>query len=328
MTRNGILDQLDASEIVRLTGEDTARIHLAALRAAEEPSENAGDQAERAAGLVTVFPPGLVRALHRYAGHGLAHNTMLVRGLVPEGADLPPSPGTTTPAPLGPAIDAAALTLLAVMSQLGEPFTFASLYEGRLVQHVTPVAGREDAQTSEGSDTVLAWHVEDGHRPDRCDFFGLLCLRGEPGAATLVAPARALELPAEVERVLREPRFVVTPDVAHGADPIPDLPVTAVLTGPTADPEICFDAVYQRPADPADAAAAAALKVLAAAVDAAAVVHVLEPGELLIADNRRVVHGRTVFRPRYDGTDRWLLRTMVCASKRAHRRRGASRALL
>jgi L-asparagine oxygenase len=324
VSQNG---QLDTTEIVDLTSNDAVAISAAALRREDRLDDRSDDLAERAAALVTAFPPRLVRALHCYGNAGSAHNALLVRSLLTELDDLPPSPGTTTPATLGPAADAAALTLLAALSLLGEPFTFASLYEGRLVQHVTPVPGREDAQTSEGSDTVLAWHVEDAFTEDRCDFFGLLCLRGEPAAATLLAPARLLDLPAEVEQVLREPRFVVEPDVAHGADPTPDLPVTAVLSGPREDPEICFDAVYQRPADPADTDAAAALKALAAAVEDAAVAHVLEPGQLPIADNRRVVHGRTVFRPRYDGTDRWLLRTMVCASKRAHRRRGASRAL-
>src|SRR5207248_8192673 len=183
-----MIGQLDSGEIVALTGEDATRIRTAALHLGDEPSEDAADVAERAAALVTAFPPGLVRALHRYSGGGSRHNTLLVHGLLPDGAGLQPSPGTTTPAALGPATNAAALTLLAVLSQLGEPFTFASLYEGRLVQHVTPVPGQEDAQTSEGSDTVLAWHVEDGHRDDRCDVFGLLCLRGEPAAATLLAP--------------------------------------------------------------------------------------------------------------------------------------------
>jgi L-asparagine oxygenase len=325
----GVLEkgQLDTTEIVEFTSDAAATIRAATLSPEDQPGDRDDGVAERAAALVTAFPPSLVRALHRFGNAGSAHNALLIRGLLAELNALPPSPATTTPAALGPEADAAALTLLAVLSQLGAPFTFASLYEGRLVQHVTPVPGREDAQTSEGSNTVLAWHVEDAFTEDRCDFFGLLCLRGDPAAETLLVPARALRLPAEVEHVLREPRFVVEPDVAHGAEPTPDLPVTAVLSGPREDPEICFDAVYQRPADPADADAAAALKVLLAAVDDAAVAHVLEPGQLLIADNRRVVHGRTVFRPRYDGTDRWLLRTMVCASKRAHRRRGASRVL-
>lgn len=322
-----MIGQLDRGESVDLDSGDAARIHTLARRLAGEPGDGAAGQAERATALVTAFPPGFIRALHRFRNHGSAHNVLLVDGLLPQLPGLPPTPGTTTPPALGHVAEAAALTLLGVLSLLGEPFTFASLYEGRLVQHVTPVPGREDAQTSEGSDTVLAWHVEDAFTEDRCDFFGLLCLRGEPGAATLVAPARGLDLPEAVERVLRQARFVIEPDIAHDVKPTPDLPVSAVLSGPQSDPEICFDAVYQRPADPADTQAAAALQVLTDAVKGAAVGHVLEAGQLLIADNRRVVHGRTVFRPRYDGTDRWLLRTMVCASARAHRRRGAARAL-
>jgi L-asparagine oxygenase len=318
---------LDHSEIFDLDPGDAARIHAAALRLGAEPGGGAAEQAERAAALGTAFPAGLARALHRFRGAGSAHNALLIDGLLPSLPALPPSPGSTTPPPLGPVADATALTLLGVLSALGEPFTFASLYEGRLVQHVTPVPGQENAQTSEGSDTVLDWHVEDAFTDDRCDVFGLLCLRGDPGATTLLTAARDLDLPAETDRVLREERFVVAPDVAHAAGPTPDLPPSAVLTGPPGDPEICFDAVYQRPADPGDTEAATALKQLAAAIDDAAIGHVLRPGQLLLADNRRVVHGRTVFRPRYDGTDRWLLRTMVCASARAHRRRGAVRAL-
>ncbi|WP_374776248.1 TauD/TfdA family dioxygenase [Streptomyces sp. NBC_01310] len=38
---------------------------------------------------------------------------------------------------------------------------------------------------------------------------------------------------------------------------------------------------------------------------------ILQPGELAFVDNRVAVHGRTSFRPRYDGRDRWLHRTFV-----------------
>ena len=34
-------------------------------------------------------------------------------------------------------------------------------------------------------------------------------------------------------------------------------------------------------------------------------------GDLLIVDNRRAVHGRSQFTPRYDGFDRWLQRMSV-----------------
>ena len=268
-----------------------------------------------------------MRALHRFGSVGATQEALLVRGLLADSGGLGPTPGTVTPPPPGPGEQAAELTLLAVMSLLGEPFTFASLYGGRLVQHVTAVPGQEDAQTSEGSQADLEWHVEDAFSDDRCDYFGMMCLRGAANAVTTVAAARSLRLPPQAEAVLRQPRFVIAPDLAHGDGPAGSLLPLALLSGPPGDPEIRFDAVYQRPADPQDAEAKAALRTLSDAVSQAAAGHVMEPGDLLIIDNRRAAHARTGYVPRYDGTDRWLLRTMVCASGREHRCRGGIRVL-
>jgi L-asparagine oxygenase len=342
-----VIDRLVRDEIVDVDPAAAVRIRCLAERVADGSRGMVplAEVVDAAAELVTVLPASLVGALYRFRNFGSTHNVLLVRGLLADLDGLGPSPGTSTPGSADPVANSTAVTLLAVSAVLGEPFTFASLYEGRLIQHVTPVRGQEDAQTSEGSGNVLAWHVEDAFTDERCDFFGLLCLRGAPDAVTLLAPARSLVLPAEVERVLREPRFVVAPDVAHlsgldaatphpghglvdgGAAPARAVRRAPVLTGPADDPEICFDAVYQCPGDPDDAEAADALAVLARAIDSVVVGHVLEPGQLLIADNRRVVHGRTLFQPRYDGTDRWLLRAMVCSDIRAHRRRGSVRTL-
>ena len=326
-SQRGGVSCLDPVEIVDLSTAEARRLRAAADQLAAEPTLSSEDLAEHAAALSAVIPSPLARALHRYGNYGSPHNTLLVRGLVDDLAQLQPTPATVVPPTLDHTARAAALSLLAVVSLLGEPFTFASLFEGRVVQHIVPVPGREHEQTSEGSDAGLAWHVEDAFTGDRCDFFGLLCLRGEPGAATLVSPARAFVLPAATEHVLRRTRFVVEPDTAHGANRSQYLPGGSVLSGPATDPEICYDAIYQRPVDAEDVDAAAALETIGQAIDECAVTHVLEPGQLLIVDNRRVVHGRTHFAPRYDGTDRWLMRAMICASKRAHRRRGAIRAL-
>lgn len=37
----------------------------------------------------------------------------------------------------------------------------------------------------------------------------------------------------------------------------------------------------------------------------------LKPGDLMIVDNRRAIHARSGYTPRYDGTDRWLQRMYV-----------------
>ena len=47
---------------------------------------------------------------------------------------------------------------------------------------------------------------------------------------------------------------------------------------------------------------------LEAAIEAAAVGVRLRPGDVLLLDNRRTVHSRSSFEPRFDGNDRWLQR--------------------
>ena len=60
-----------------------------------------------------------------------------------------------------------------------------------------------------------------------------------------------------------------------------------------------------------DATARDALAALADAIACSYTSVVLEAGDLLVIDNRRAVHGRSEFRARFDGTDRWLQRTFV-----------------
>ena len=69
-----------------------------------------------------------------------------------------------------------------------------------------------------------------------------------------------------------------------------------------------FDPLFTRPAT---RSAQHALATLREHLEARAVGVVLEPGDLLLVDNRRAVHARTAFSPRYDGTDRWIQRLLV-----------------
>jgi L-asparagine oxygenase len=202
-------DDGHGSAVAVIADRASARLHSAALGLAAEAGAPAADLCERASVLASALPADLVRALHRFGGAGAPREALLVRGVLAGTGGLGPTPGTVTPPPPGPEERAAELTLLAAVSLLGEPFTFASLYGGRLVQHVTAVPGHEDAQTSEGSQADLDWHVEDAFSGDRCDYFGMLCLRGAADAVTAVAAARNLRLPPQAEAVLRQPRFVI-----------------------------------------------------------------------------------------------------------------------
>ncbi|MGW3690116.1 TauD/TfdA family dioxygenase [Streptomyces sp. NPDC005125] len=312
--------------VLRLSDGEVEELWLRLGDLAHEIERNGpdADLVETLTGVVHALPTSMLRAVHRFRTKGSRHDALLLRNLIPDGTLLEPTP--REPSRLRSTIGLPDLCVLSLLGLLGEPFTFSSLHGGRLVQDVVPVRGQEQAQTSMGSGAFLDWHVEDAFTEDRCDYVGLFCVRGAPDAVTVLSAVRNITLDAKYVEVLRRPRFVVRPDAGHD-DLDAELAPAAVISGSPTDPEVCYDAVYTEPYDPADRLAASALEQLKAALTSGAVEHRLEPGELLVVDNRRVVHARTSFSAHFDGTDRWLKRVMVCSSLPRHRRRGGSRSI-
>jgi L-asparagine oxygenase len=268
-----------------------------------------------AATVVQAFPPELVRALVRFRTYGSPDEALVVRNLLPPTADHGPTPDHwSLKAQHKPSFESE-LCLAAVTTLLGDLFSFNSEHEGNLIQNIVPQQGDPFAQTTYGSATFLEWHVEHAFADMRCDYAALLCLRGHPEAATTIAPVRAIPIDEPHRTVLFEPRYLVGPDDEQECGAVEHGPV-AVLTGSPEDPFLRLDPLFMRPCDPADGAAEAALAHIAERVPAAARHHVLEPGDLLVFDNRRVVHGRTAYTARYDGTDRWLQKGFVSCSLR------------
>lgn len=282
------------------------------IRSTDVSALGPDELADSASVAVAALPDEVLRAVHRYRCGAMPGDVLLLRGLLPPDIDFGPTPSRGDVIPDGGSAQCAALYLLAVMLLVGEPFNFRTFYRGLLVQQVVPTPRKAYTQTGESSAGMLDWHVEDGFTAERCDHFGLLCVRGAPGANTLYACTSDIALPEQVLATLREPRFLMLPDTAHTLSEWHAQPM-AVLRGQGAAQEICFDAHYLS-AVAGDDAAAAALGQLRGALDRAQRAHELTRGDLIILDNRRVVHARSPFKARYDGTDRWLMRTMVCAS--------------
>lgn len=267
------------------------------------------------------LPPEVRRRVLQYRRYAPNGDVVLLRGLIPDSVTFSPTAAAPGAATTGPA-QAVSLLLTSVTVMLGEPFNYASLYGGRLVQNMVPVRGMERTQTSQSSEGMLDWHCEDSFRDDRCDYAGLLCLRGDHSGASRYAQARDVSLPPEQLATLREARYHVRPDPAHVLSGEVSMRRLAILSGSESAPEIAYDTHHLEPIDDADAEAADALRALGRSLDSVAITHVMERGDLLIFDNKRVVHARTPFAARFDGTDRWLMRTMICGSALTFRRWG------
>lgn len=248
---------------------------------------------------------------------GSRDGILLLRGL-PLDDELPPTPrGGAFPGAWSE-LGVASIVQLMVMSVLGDVISYADEKDGRLIQDICPVPGAEQRQENTGS-CLLELHTEDGFHPNKPHFLSLLCLRSDhTGEAMTVAGGVRTVLPLlspKHARVLREPwyrvrlasSFVGTERTTYSA-PMP------VLSGPVDDPDLCVDF---HATEPMTDLARDAVEELRGLLLSSLVGTVLEPGDMLLVDNRKAVHGRTDFSPRYDGEDRWLRRCFAVTDIRA-----------
>ncbi|MFF1871444.1 TauD/TfdA family dioxygenase [Kitasatospora herbaricolor] len=265
------------------------------------------------------LPPTLRRGVSRFRRHSGPHGTMVIGGLPVDRAALPATPTVPGSAQRSAAVPAALLTMVAC--GLGEPLAYLAEKSGALVQDVVPVPGQETFHGNAGS-VPLSFHTENGFHPHPPDYVVFLCLRADHDrtAGMRVAGIRQvlpLLTPAARE-ALFAPEFITTPPPSFGpeagngaqAEPRP------VLSGSAEDPDIRMAQLVTTPLSPR---ATAALAEFGRACEATARTLHLTPGDLVVIDNRVTVHGRTAFRPRYDGADRWLQRTYVTTDLRRSR---------
>ena len=253
------------------------------------------------------LPSGLRAQVEAFGHTPPPAGCMLLRGL-PVGV-VPPTPAEPTlPTDKGVATE---LLLLTIASLLGEPVGYLPEHGGDVVQNIVPVRAAASEQTSTSSAVDLMFHTEAAFHPHRPRYLLLFCLRGDSDARTTFASVHhALAyLDRATIDVLFERRFRCAVDASYLNGRENDFgPPMAVLTGTITDPHMVFDQDLMMGADEE---AEDALIALGAALSAHHDGVVLEPGDMLIIDNDMVVHGRSPFSARFDGTDRWLQRAFV-----------------
>lgn len=225
-----------------------------------------------------------------------------------------------------------------VAGVLGDIFGWRTQQDGRIVHNVLPIREDEEEQLGSGSAEELWWHTEDAFHAHRADYIVLLCLRNPYGAVTTYATVDGAALSAEHKALLREPAYSILPDNSHlprnnsasgetddrssqAYDSIVEMAAAPVLLpvlfGDPQDPYARLDPYFMRSF--ASQEHEAAFNELCSQLSARIEHVVLEPGDLLILDNYRAVHGRKPFKARFDGTDRWLKRLNVARDLRPSR---------
>jgi Fe(II)/alpha-ketoglutarate-dependent arginine beta-hydroxylase len=221
-------------------------------------------------------------------------------------------------------------------SVLGDVFSWSTQQDGNVIHDVLPIKGDENEQLGTGSLQDIEWHVEDAFHEFRGDYCTFFCLRNHDHIPTTCGAPDFSKLSTEDSNELFKLQFMIKPDNSHKEvnesdsrrkqreesdcaqlaytyqrvselDQNPDK--ISVLFGNRNDPFIRIDPYFME--DPATPEAKRALDNLIKLVDDSIEEVALEPGEILLIDNYRMVHGRRRFVPRYDGTDRWMKRINV-----------------
>jgi Fe(II)/alpha-ketoglutarate-dependent arginine beta-hydroxylase len=287
------------------------------------------------------LPDALRAELNRFRLDEL-DGAIIIDGYPIDDNKLGPTPGHWKQRQVNDEIERAHRYLLLCAMLLGDPFAWATQQDGHLVHEVVPIAGHEDEQLGSSSLAVLTWHTEDAFHPLRPDFVVLICLRNPAAVATMVAEVGDLQLDDWVVDELFREQFRIRPDESHqlhnrAAGHLDDEEVesyrriegmreapapVAVLFGSRDRPYVRADPYFMLP--PETERAAAALAAFTEEVDRRIRPVALRPGELLVIDNYRCMHGREPFRARFDGTDRWLRRVNIAANLRISRHARAS----
>jgi L-asparagine oxygenase len=187
--------------------------------------------------------------------------------------------------------------------------------DGRLFQDMVPKRAAAATQTSLSSKVELELHTEQAFSDLRPDWISLACAREHPGADTYVLPVGAI-LPALTDSeiaLLKEPLWVTGVDESFrvgGHDflkgdrrgPMPILEGDDDDLGITLDQDLMSGTTDE---------ATKVMEKLYEIYRTHRLRHTLKRGELLLLDNRRAVHGRSPFKPRFDGTDRFVIRSFV-----------------
>jgi Fe(II)/alpha-ketoglutarate-dependent arginine beta-hydroxylase len=294
---------------------------------------HAGDLLEEVALAVHELPRELRATLLSFRLHEPA-GALLLRGFPIDGDRIGPTPRHWREPPADAPVTREEAYLLLIGALLGEPFGWSTQQDGRMVHNVLPIRGHEREQLGSSSVEPLWWHTEDAFHEYRADYVGLLCLRNPLRGVTTYADVSRLPITDQDRQLLAERAYRIRPDNSHRPEQntVDRQPASAfvamhstctapetvsVLFGDAYDPYVRMDPYFMdAPATPDHAKA---LERLRAQVDSALVEVVLEPGDYLLLDNFRAVHGRAPFRARFDGQDRWLKR--ICVARDIRRSR-------
>ena len=256
------------------------------------------------------LPPSIKTVLKNFALKGSETGFLLIQGIPVDNSATPKTPEGNQ-YKMGEKTTLAKIQAI-LISAIGEMIAYEAEGYGNLFQDVVPLKTMEKEQTSLGSNTELEIHTEQAFSKLKPDILSLACLRGDLNAYTHIFPVLTIlnNLTKEEQCLLRKPLWYTGVDISFklnnnefiDGDTRGPLPI---ISGAEDDPILIFDQ------DLMTGITEESTNMIKKIIDIYyqhKIRHNLKPGEIILIDNNRAVHGRSAFNPKYNGEDRFLIR--------------------
>lgn len=189
---------------------------------------------------------------------------------------------------------------------------------GRIFQDIVPDITMKNEQSSVGSNKELEIHTEQAFSKLKPDFLSLACVRGDKSALTYILPLNTIlrYLDGPAKKLIQTPLWKIGVDYSFELNgnefidgnergPIPIININGEDTYAEQDPLLVFDqdlmiGITEEAND--------IIKKITNIYYEHRIQHCLQPGEIVIINNNKAVHGRSGFKPNYNGKDRFLIR--------------------
>lgn len=205
---------------------------------------------------------------------------------------------------------------VAILNQyLGNMISYEGEGYGRLFQDMVPNKLLSNSQTSLGSKVELEIHTEQAFSKLRPDILTLACLKGDENAVTYILPVSIIleKMSTYKIQLLKKPLWKIGVDLSFKMNSIEFIdgdirgPIS-ILYGDDNDPFLVFDQDLMTGInEEAEQLKNEIIDIYYKYRHS----YILKPGDILFVDNNRAVHGRSSFTPKYDGTDRFIIRSFI-----------------
>uniref|UniRef100_A0A6C0JE68 TauD/TfdA-like domain-containing protein n=1 Tax=viral metagenome TaxID=1070528 RepID=A0A6C0JE68_9ZZZZ len=296
--------------IIELTNDEIKTLKKIAKLLYNNPSTDQELFCKEAKTLSSFIPLRIKHELVKFANHGSETGFIIIKTINMENISLPITPPKNY-------YKIGEKTLLAkIQSILIQFFSEMIAYEaecyGQLFQDVVPIKNMAKNQTSMGSEVELEIHTEQAFSDLRPDYLSLACLRGDDNAFTYILPIKYIidNVSKEEFEILRKPNWKTDVDLSFKINghqfikgdtrgPMP------IINGELGNLNLQFDQDLMKGID--DDSEKMVLKITDIYYKHR-IAYNLKKGEIIFIDNRRAVHGRSTFYPKFDGNDRFLIR--------------------